>query len=100
MERSREAGRLDDNTAGGTAVHAITPAERRAVLELFERWGDIDGGYRKTPREAAGVVRLPLHIVWSAPYEHDLTDRRWLRSAYQRVLSDGLEADVVTTACR
>ena len=46
-QHRRGAGRLDDNTAGGTALHAITPAERRAVLELFERWGDIDGGYRK-----------------------------------------------------
>ena len=29
------------------ALHAITPTERRAIVELFERWGDIDGGYRK-----------------------------------------------------
>ena len=32
-------GPLDDHTAGGTAVHAITPTERRAIVELFERWG-------------------------------------------------------------
>ena len=41
------------------------------------------------------MVRLPLHIARSAPYEYDLTDRRWLLSAYQRVLSEGLEADVL-----
>ena len=41
------------------------------------------------------MVCLPLHIARSAPYEYDLTDRRWLLSAYQRVLSEGLEADVL-----
>ena len=51
-QHRRSAGRLDDHTAGGTAVHAITPFERRAILELFERWGDIDGRLpqARTPR--------------------------------------------------
>ena len=56
------AGRLDDHTAGGTAVHAITPAERRAVLELFERWGDIDGGYRKLAHRGSYE-----NLVWVSP---------------------------------
>ena len=58
----REAGRLDDNTAGGTAVHAITPAERQAVLELFERWGDIDGGVRKLAHRGSYE-----NLVWVSP---------------------------------
>ena len=41
------AGCLDDGAGGGGAVHGILPAERRAILETFERWGDIDGGVRK-----------------------------------------------------
>ena len=61
-QHRRGAGRLDDNTAGGTAVHAITPAERQAVLELFERWGDIDGGYRKLAHRGSYE-----NLVWVSP---------------------------------
>ena len=61
-QHRRGAGRLDDDTAGGTAVHAITPAERRAVVELFERWGDIDGGYRKLAHRGSYV-----NLVWVSP---------------------------------
>ena len=61
-QHRRGAGRLDDNTAGGTAVHAITPAERRAILELFERWGDIDGGYRKLAHRGSYE-----NLVWVSP---------------------------------
>ena len=61
-QHRRSAGRLDDNTAGGTAVHAITPAERQAVLELFERWGDIDGGYRKLAHRGSYEK-----LVWVSP---------------------------------
>ena len=61
-QHRRSAGRLDDHTAGGTAVHAITPAERRAVLELFERWGDIDGGYRKLAHRGSYEK-----LVWVSP---------------------------------
>ena len=48
--------------------------------------------------KASGVVRLPLHIAWSPPYEYDLTDRRSRRGAYQRILTEGTEgteADVL-----
>ena len=40
-------------------------------------------------------MRLPSHIAWSPPYEYDLTERRWLRGAYQRILTEGTEADVL-----
>ena len=56
-QHRRGAGRLDDNTAGGTAVHAITPFERRAIVELFERWGDIDGGLPQA--RPSGLLREP-----------------------------------------
>ena len=61
-QHRREAGRLDDHTAGGTALHAITPAERRAIVELFERWGDIGGGYRKLAHRGSYV-----NLVWVSP---------------------------------
>ena len=61
-QHCRGAGRLDDGTAGGTAVHAITPAERRAIVELFERWGDIDGGYRKLAHRGSYE-----NLVWVSP---------------------------------
>ena len=61
-QHRRGAGRLDDNTAGGTAVHAITPTERRAIVELFERWGDIDGGYRKLAHRGSYE-----NLVWVSP---------------------------------
>ena len=61
-QHRRGAGRLDDNTAGGTASHAITPFERRAIVELFERWGDIDGGYRKLAHRGSYE-----NLVWVSP---------------------------------
>ena len=61
-QHRRGAGRLDDNTAGGTALHAITPFERRAIVELFERWGDIDGGYRKLAHRGSYE-----NLVWVSP---------------------------------
>ena len=61
-QHRRGAGRLDDNAAGGAAVHAITSTERRAVVELFERWGDIDGGYRKLAHRGSYE-----NLVWVSP---------------------------------
>lgn len=49
---------------------------------------------RSVPK-ATGVVRLPDHIAWSPPYEYDLADRRSLRRAYQRILSEGTAGDVL-----
>ncbi len=60
--RRREAGRLDDAAAGGVVVHAITPSERHAILELFERWGEIDGGYRKLAHRGSYEG-----LVWVSP---------------------------------
>ena len=49
---------------------------------------------RSLPK-ASGVVRLPGHIAWSPPYQYDLADRRSLRRAYQRVMTEGLARDVL-----
>jgi putative transposase len=41
------AGRLHDERPGGTPGHAILPAERAAILDLYEAWKDIDRSHRK-----------------------------------------------------
>lgn len=48
----------------------------------------------RSVRRVSGVVTLPGHIAWSPPFEYDLDDRRDLRCAYARVMSEGLEDDV------
>lgn len=49
---------------------------------------------RSLPK-ASGVVRLPGHIAWSPPYEYDLDNPRNLRCAYERVMTEGLDEDVL-----
>lgn len=39
--------RLDDLSPGGNPVHGILAAERAAIVELFETWGEIDRSHRK-----------------------------------------------------
>ena len=48
---------------------------------------------RSLPK-ASGKVRLPHHIAWSFPFEHDLDDPKELRHAYQRIMTEGLDDDV------
>ena len=48
---------------------------------------------RSLPK-ATGVVTLPRHIAWSAPYDYDLDNPKQLRSLYQRVMTEGLDDDV------
>ena len=43
----RAVGRLDDEPPGGTPVHGTLEAERAAVVELFESWGQTDRSHRK-----------------------------------------------------
>ena len=58
----RAAGRLDDSPGGGRGVHAITPGEQQAMLELFDAWGDIGGGYRKLAHRGSYEG-----LVWVSP---------------------------------
>ena len=48
---------------------------------------------RSLPK-ARGKVTLPGHIAWSFPYDYDLDDRKDLRAAYARVMTEGLDDDV------
>lgn len=46
--RARRArGELADRAPGGAPVHGLLPAERAAIVELFEAWGPIDRSHRK-----------------------------------------------------
>ena len=49
---------------------------------------------RSRPK-ASGVVRLPSHIAWSPPFEYDLGSRRQRSRAYQRVMTEGRDEDVL-----
>jgi putative transposase len=54
----RAAGQLDGAHAGAVAVHALLPAERAAIIEVFEVWGGIDRSHRKLAHRGSrlGVV--------------------------------------------
>jgi putative transposase len=43
----RAAGELVDRPPGGAPVHGLLPAERTAILALYDAWGDIDRSHRK-----------------------------------------------------
>ncbi len=43
-------------------MHAIVPAEQQAILELFDAWGDIDGGVRKLAHRGSYEG-----LVWVSP---------------------------------
>jgi len=49
---------LDDGVPG-RAVHGLLPAEIGAIVELFERFGDIDRSYRKLAHRGSYE-----HLVW------------------------------------
>lgn len=59
----RGEDRLTDARPGGAPVHALLPAERTAILELFEAWGGIDKSHRKLAHRGS---RLDLvHVAES-----------------------------------
>ena len=60
--RRRGEGCLDDAASGGVAAHAIMPSEREAILRLFERFGEVDRGYRKLAHRGSYEG-----LVWVSP---------------------------------
>ena len=48
---------------------------------------------RSLPK-ASGKVTMPRHIAWSFPFSYDLDNRKQLRNAYERVMTEGLDDDV------
>jgi putative transposase len=53
----RAAGALADRPPGGTPLHGLLPAERAAIVELFDTWAQVDRSHRKL---AARGSRLEL----------------------------------------
>lgn len=61
----RSADRLTDARPGGTTLHALLPAERAAILALFETWGGIDRSHRKLAHRGSrlGLVHVAESTV-------------------------------------
>ena len=56
----REAGQLADASSGRPAPHALLPAERAAILEVFEVWGGIDRSHRKLAHRGSRLGAVPV----------------------------------------
>ena len=61
-QKRRAAGQLVDRRPGGTPVHAITPQEITAILQLADQWGEIDRSHRKLAHRGSYEGR-----VWVSP---------------------------------
>jgi putative transposase len=58
----RAAGELDDRPAGGNPVHGLLAEETKAIVAIFEQWGEIDRSHRKLAHRGSY-----LHRVWVSP---------------------------------
>ena len=61
----RTENRLEDSPPGGTVMHALLPAERAAIVQLFEAWGGIDRSHRKLAHRGSrlGLVHVSESTV-------------------------------------
>lgn len=68
-----KAGRLDDLPPGGNPLHGILPAERAAIVELCETWGDVDRSHRKLAHRGSrvGLVHVSESTVRRVLAEED-----------------------------
>jgi transposase InsO family protein len=66
----RGVGELADRAPGGAAVHGLLPAERAAIVELFELWGQVDRSHRKLAHRGS---RLDLVHVSESTMRRVLT---------------------------
>jgi putative transposase len=53
---------LVDHGSGGGAVHGLLPAEREAIVALFEAWCEVDRSHRKLAHRGSY-----LGLVWVSP---------------------------------
>lgn len=56
--RRRDVGTLEDLAPGGTAVHALLPAEVDAIMAIAEQWGPVDRSHRKLAHRGSYVVQV------------------------------------------
>lgn len=73
----RAAGTLEDQAPGGGAVHAITPQEEAAIVQIFEQHGLIDRSHRKLAHRGSykGVVWVSESTFRRVLHAHDLRVR-------------------------
>jgi transposase InsO family protein len=45
--RRRTVGDLDDHRPGGQPLHGLLPAERAAIVEVYDAWREVDRSHRK-----------------------------------------------------
>src|SRR5690606_6769691 len=70
----RDADRLADFRPGGHPLHGILDAERAAVIELFQTWGQIDRSHRKLAHRGSriGLVHVSESTVRRVLHEEGL----------------------------
>jgi putative transposase len=73
--RRRDTATLVDRAPGGHPVHALLSEEIAAILDVAERWGEVDRSHRKLAHRGSYQ-----HLVWVSPstfrrvlIEHGLT---------------------------
>jgi transposase InsO family protein len=73
----RAEGTLEDRASGGHPVHAITMAEERAILAVFERFQDTDRSHRKLAHRGSyeGLVWVSESTVRRVLSAHQLRIR-------------------------
>ena len=64
-DERRAGDRLEDARPGGTVMHALLLAERAAIVQLFETWGEIDRSHRKLAHRGSrlGLVHVAESTV-------------------------------------
>ena len=60
--RLRTTGTLIDKAPGGHACHGLLAWEEQAILELAERWGEVDASHRKLAHRGSYT-----NVVWVSP---------------------------------
>jgi putative transposase len=58
----RAAGRLADQTPGGSPVHGLLPEEVSEILAVFEQWSETDRSHRKLAHRGSYTGRF-----WASP---------------------------------
>lgn len=61
-QRLSVTGTLIDQVPGGCPSHGIMPSEERAIVELAERWGEVDRSHRKLAHRGSYT-----ETVWVSP---------------------------------
>ena len=56
------SGSLDDRSPGGNPIHGLLDWERRAIVDLYETWGDVDRSHRKLAHRGSYQG-----LVWVSP---------------------------------